>query len=164
MQIIRTSQSVKPCKSPMNMGREKQNGRHTLTGRFSCNGETMRHPTLRYGHPAELLFYMRGMSEKDLAKTLHRSEKTIKNYLSGREKIPFWVPELLRLREFEYQQRMHEMGITRDFIKRQRPVAVVIDLEEARRNRKQPMRSPQREAMARIARQNRVTESPYFKI
>lgn len=34
------------------------------------------------------------------------------SWKNGESKIPFWVPELLRLRRFEHYHRMREMGIT----------------------------------------------------
>jgi hypothetical protein len=63
----------------------------------------MRYPNLRYGNPAEFAYYVRtgGDDIAAVARTLRRDERTIKDWLSGRQRIPFWVPELLRLRRFE---------------------------------------------------------------
>ncbi|WP_293781269.1 hypothetical protein [uncultured Oxalicibacterium sp.] len=74
----------------------------------------MKYPNTRYASIDQLLYWKRGLSEKDLAKHLKRSKKTIENYLSGREKIPWWVPEILRLQEYEYQNRMRMMNIRKE--------------------------------------------------
>ena len=98
----------------MNMGLEIEDGQLSFAGLFLCLELTMKHPNSRYGNPLEMAFYRRGLSDEELAHYLHRSTKTIERWRTGREKIPFWVPELLRLREFEYQQRMHQMGIVKE--------------------------------------------------
>ncbi len=71
----------------------------------------MRYPNTRYGNPTELQYYSQGLSEKELAKELKRSEKTVKNWLQGKYKIPFWVPELMRLRHLEAEIKFKQMGI-----------------------------------------------------
>lgn len=70
----------------------------------------MRYPNTRYGNPTELLYYTQGLSVKDIAKQLKRSEKSVSEWLNGNRKIPFWVPELLRLRHLEADLRMRQMG------------------------------------------------------
>lgn len=69
----------------------------------------MRYPNTRYGHLGELEFWMQGDSIQRIAKRLKRSEKTVQNWLNGRTKIPWWVPEILRLQQ--YQERLRQMGI-----------------------------------------------------
>ncbi|WP_175899108.1 helix-turn-helix domain-containing protein [Burkholderia vietnamiensis] len=71
--------------------------------------KTMRYPNLRYGNPAELRHYADGRSIKQLARELRRSERSVHDWLTGRERVPFWVPELLRLRSFEHWHRVREM-------------------------------------------------------
>lgn len=71
----------------------------------------MRYPNTRYGHLGELEFWMQGDSIQRIAKRLKRSEKTVQNWLTGRTKIPWWVPEILRLQHYEYQERLRQMGI-----------------------------------------------------
>jgi transcriptional regulator with XRE-family HTH domain len=70
----------------------------------------MRYPNTRYGNLNELLYYTQGLSVKDIAKQLKRSEKSVSEWLNGNRKIPFWVPELLRLRHLEADLRMRQMG------------------------------------------------------
>ncbi|WP_124524414.1 hypothetical protein [Burkholderia sp. Bp8989] len=69
----------------------------------------MRYPNLRYGKPAELQHYAAGRTLAQLARELRRSERCVRDWLAGRERLPFWVPELLRLRQFEHWQRVREM-------------------------------------------------------
>lgn len=70
----------------------------------------MRYPNSRYGNPEELKYYSQGMSIRELAKQLKRSEKSVKQWLSFEKKVPYWVPELLRLRHMEADLRMRQMG------------------------------------------------------
>lgn len=70
----------------------------------------MKYPTLRYGNPNELRYYAQFTPKKDLARRLRRSVRTIENWLSEREKLPWWVPELLRLQHMEQAERMRQMG------------------------------------------------------
>jgi hypothetical protein len=58
----------------------------------------MRYPNLRYGNPTEMAFYTVGVSLPDLARRLRRDERTVRDWLSGKRRVPWWVPELLRLR------------------------------------------------------------------
>lgn len=71
----------------------------------------MRYPNLRYGNPSELRFYATGIPLRDLARQLRRDERTVSDWLKERQKIPFWVPELLRLRNMEREQQLRRMGI-----------------------------------------------------
>lgn len=70
----------------------------------------MRYPNTRYGNPTELRYYTQGLSAKEIARQLKRSEKSVTEWLNGNRKIPFWVPELLRLRHMEADLRMRQMG------------------------------------------------------
>jgi hypothetical protein len=70
----------------------------------------MRYPNTRYGNPTELRYYTQGLSAKQIAQQLKRSEKSVTEWLNGNRKIPFWVPELLRLRHMEADLRMRQMG------------------------------------------------------
>jgi hypothetical protein len=51
------------------------------------------------------------MGVKGLAKHLMRAEKTIQNWITGKKKMPYWVPELLRLQDFEHREIMRQMNI-----------------------------------------------------
>lgn len=71
----------------------------------------MQYPNLRYGNPVEFKAYVLGVPIKDVARRLRRSEKTIKNYIDGSEKIPWWIPELMRLQAMERMERMRQMNM-----------------------------------------------------
>lgn len=71
----------------------------------------MRYPTLRYGNPNEFRHYAQFIPKKDLAKRLRRSVRTIENWLNEREKLPWWVPEILRLQHMEHVERMRQMNM-----------------------------------------------------
>lgn len=71
----------------------------------------MRYPNLRYGCSDQLQYYAMGIPTKDLAYRLRRDERTIKDWLSGRKKIPWWVPEILRLQDMEHCEQVRQMGI-----------------------------------------------------
>lgn len=70
----------------------------------------MRYQNSRYGNPEELKYYSQGLTIRELAKQLKRSEKSVKQWLSFEKKVPYWVPELLRLRHLEADLRMRQMG------------------------------------------------------
>jgi hypothetical protein len=69
----------------------------------------MRYPNLRYGNPTEFAYYAMGQSHSDLARALRRDERTIRDWLSGRAKLPWWVPEILRLKRMELVDRQRQM-------------------------------------------------------
>jgi hypothetical protein len=48
---------------------------------------------------------------KALARSLRRDERTVKDWLTAKKKVPFWVPELLRLRHMEACDINRQMGI-----------------------------------------------------
>ncbi|WP_147408598.1 hypothetical protein [Paraburkholderia fungorum] len=73
----------------------------------------MKYPNLRYGNPREMAYYAQGRNLKDLARELRRSERSVRDWLSGRERVPWWVPELLRLRDMEHDLRLRQMNIGR---------------------------------------------------
>lgn len=73
----------------------------------------MKQPNQRYGNPAEMAYYVQGRSIKSLARELRRTDRSVRDWLTGRKKLPWWVPELLRLRELERNLRMQEMGVGR---------------------------------------------------
>lgn len=72
----------------------------------------MRYPNLRYGNPAELRFYAANIPLQDLARQLRRDQRTVRDWLTERQRVPFWVPELLRLRNVEAEQQLRQMGIS----------------------------------------------------
>ncbi len=78
---------------------------------FFSPGDPMRYPNLRYGSPDELRYFAMGIPPRDLAYRLRRDERTVKDWLQGRKKIPWWVPEILRLQHMEHHERVRQMGI-----------------------------------------------------
>ncbi|WP_211468502.1 helix-turn-helix domain-containing protein [Collimonas silvisoli] len=71
----------------------------------------MKYPNQRYGNPAALTYYAAGLPVQEIARRLKRSERSIRNWLSGAEKLPWWVPEILRLQQLERDQRLRQMNI-----------------------------------------------------
>jgi len=74
---------------------------------------TMRYPNTRYGNPTEFQYYAQGQKPKDIAKRLRRSEHSINLWLAGKRRMPWWVPEILRLQRLEYDLWMHQTGLGR---------------------------------------------------
>jgi hypothetical protein len=74
----------------------------------------MRYPNLRYGNPTEMAYYAMGYpSVKALAKSLRRDERTVKDWLAAKQRVPWWVPEILRLKRMEAELRQQQMGMGR---------------------------------------------------
>jgi len=69
----------------------------------------MRFPNLRYGNPTEFAYYAMGRTHAELARALRRDERTIRDWLSGRAKVPWWVPEIMRLKRIEADLRHRQM-------------------------------------------------------
>ncbi|MFL6675892.1 MAG: hypothetical protein ACJ8LG_21695 [Massilia sp.] len=69
----------------------------------------MRFPNLRYGNPTEFAYYSMGRTHAELARALRRDERTIRDWLSGRTRVPWWVPEIMRLQRFELETRHRQM-------------------------------------------------------
>lgn len=86
----------------------------------------MRYPNLRYGNPTELAYYAAGIPIPKLARRLRRDERTVKDWLAGKKRVPWWVPEVLRLQHMEQAQmyRQH-MAHVADYKPLRRPLAVV---------------------------------------
>lgn len=73
----------------------------------------MKNPNRRYGKPGELAYYTIGWSRAELCRYLRRSERSVRDWLSGRSSVPWWVPEILRLNQLERQLRMQQMACAR---------------------------------------------------
>jgi hypothetical protein len=56
-------------------------------------------------------YYAMGRSNADLARSLSRDERTVRDWLSGKTKVPWWVREILRLRRMELDLRQRQMGM-----------------------------------------------------
>lgn len=71
----------------------------------------MRYPNLRYGNPTELQYYITayGGDIKHVARILRRSERSLTDWANGRARVPWWVPEILRLKRMEADERHRQM-------------------------------------------------------
>jgi hypothetical protein len=69
----------------------------------------VRYPNLRYGNPTEFAFYAVGVPLPDLARRLRRDERTVRDWLTGRTRVPWWVPEIMRLKRLEADLRHRQM-------------------------------------------------------
>ncbi|MFZ6748033.1 hypothetical protein [Undibacterium sp. Ren11W] len=69
----------------------------------------MRYPNQRYADIDHLIYYASDWKIKALAKHLKRDERTIKDWLSGAKKCPWWVPEILRLERLEKYRELQQM-------------------------------------------------------
>ncbi|MDP3671725.1 MAG: hypothetical protein Q8R69_18790 [Telluria sp.] len=87
----------------------------------------MRYPHLRYGNPNEFAYYAIGIPVKDMAKRLRRSERSVKDWLSGKKKMPWWIPELLRLQRMESVERSRQMRMTPIIKRHNLPTAKIVN-------------------------------------
>jgi hypothetical protein len=71
----------------------------------------VRYPNLRYGNPTEFAYYAMGVPLHDLARRLRRDERTVRDWLTGRTRVPWWVPEMMRLKRLEADLRHRQMGM-----------------------------------------------------
>jgi predicted transcriptional regulator len=69
----------------------------------------MRFPNLRYGNPTEFAYYAMGRTHGELARVLRRDERTIRDRLSGKSRVPWWVAEIMRLQRMEMFDRQRQM-------------------------------------------------------
>ena len=69
----------------------------------------MRYPNLRYGNPTEFPYYAMGLTLPELSRRLRRDERTVRDWLSGRARVPWWVPEIMRLKHLEAGLRHRQM-------------------------------------------------------
>lgn len=66
----------------------------------------------KWGHLGELELYAHA-PEDMLARTLRVTVKTLRAWRSGSSPVPWWVPELLRLRAWQRDADMRAMGYRR---------------------------------------------------
>ena len=70
----------------------------------------MRYPNRRYGNPTAMQHYALWYgSVANLAKALKRSERSVRDWLSGAAKVPWWVPEIMRLQKMEHDSMVYQM-------------------------------------------------------
>lgn len=70
----------------------------------------MRYPNQRYGNPEAMRHYaMWYGSEKALAKALRRSERSVRDWLTGAARVPWWVPEVMRLQQMEHATMVYQI-------------------------------------------------------
>lgn len=71
---------------------------------------SMRYPNRRYGNPTAMQHYAIWYgSTAELAKALKRSERSVRDWLSGAAKVPWWVPEIMRLQKMEHDAMVYQM-------------------------------------------------------
>jgi hypothetical protein len=83
--------------------------RYHFLAPFFLTGVFVRYPNLRYGNPTEFTYYAMGVPLADLARRLRRDERTVRDWLSGRARVPWWVPEIMRLKRLEADLRHRQM-------------------------------------------------------
>lgn len=70
----------------------------------------MRYPNRRYGNPSAMQHYALWYGGVPaLAKALKRSERSVRDWLSGAAKVPWWVPEIMRLQKMEHDSMIYQM-------------------------------------------------------
>ncbi len=70
----------------------------------------MQYPNRRYGSPTAMEHYAIWYgSEANLAKALKRSRRTVRDWITGRAKVPWWVPEIMRLQQMEHNAMVYRM-------------------------------------------------------
>jgi hypothetical protein len=74
----------------------------------------LRYPNRRYGNPVEFEYYALRYGSgaagiKEVAKCLRRSERSVKDWMTGKKKVPWWVPEILRLKAMEHWDQVYQM-------------------------------------------------------
>lgn len=81
---------------------------------INSTANSMKYPNLRYGNPTEMAYYAMGIPLADLARMLRRDERTVRDWLSGKQRVPWWVPEYMRLRRMESVDRSRQMRMNAD--------------------------------------------------
>lgn len=86
----------------------------------------------KWGHLGELELYAHA-PEATLAHTLRITVKTLRAWRAGTSPVPWWVPELLRLRAWQRDADMRASGYRRIGIARSGESAVVYTLPSRHR-------------------------------
>ncbi len=70
----------------------------------------LRYKNLRYGNPTAMVHYAMWYGDtKTLAKALRRDERTVADWLAAKTKVPWWVPEIMRLQKMEHDAMVYQM-------------------------------------------------------
>ena len=70
----------------------------------------MRYPNMRYGNPTAMAHYAMWYGDTaTLARALRRSERSVNDWLTGRARVPWWVPEVMRLQQMEHNAMVYQM-------------------------------------------------------
>lgn len=96
----------------------------------------MFHPNRRYGNPAALRALTTGLTVHQLSQLLHRHPRTVRDWLSERRPVPYWVVELLELRHVTAVESLRRMGIA------PRPQPAQVSSLQAQRARQSADASP----------------------
>ncbi|MYM39670.1 hypothetical protein [Duganella qianjiadongensis] len=90
-----------------------------------------------------MAYYAAGIPIPKLARRLRRDERTVKDWLAGKKRVPWWVPEVLRLQHKEVQDMNRHISYASDSYKQfnRPPLATVTELGQLQRhqlNNKKP--------------------------
>ena len=80
-------------------------GNYTSRVRLQQLAHDMRVPNLHYDYPTEFAYRARATRRPSSRASCAATNVTVKDWLTGRTKVPWWVPEILRLKQFEAQTR-----------------------------------------------------------
>jgi len=69
----------------------------------------MQWPNRRYGSAEALMYYTQGLPMQEICRRLRHCERSIKDYLNHKQKVPWWIPEILRLQDLERRVIFREM-------------------------------------------------------
>lgn len=70
----------------------------------------MKYPNRRYGNPTAMAHYAMWYGDvPSLARYLKRDVRTVRDWLSGAQRVPWWVPEIMRLQQMEHNQMVYQM-------------------------------------------------------
>lgn len=70
----------------------------------------MRYPNLRYGNPTAMAHYAMWYGDiPTLARALRRSERSVSDWMNGAARVPWWVPEIMRLQKMEHDAMVYQM-------------------------------------------------------
>ena len=63
----------------------------------------------RWGNANEFRYYCRGLPTRTIATIVRRTERTVRDWISGNRPTPAWAVELVRLRELERQHVLQQI-------------------------------------------------------
>lgn len=73
----------------------------------------MKNPSRRWVSQTEFDHFASALPRKHLARLLHRCDRTIRDWQSGRRPIPAWAVQTLKLHALEHELQMQQMQVRR---------------------------------------------------